>query len=160
MIKHCDAEAEAPILWPSNAKSWLIWKDPDAGKYWRQEEKETTEDEMVVWHQWTWVGANSRRWWRTGKPAVLQSMGSQRVRHHWGTEQQQWKRVLLLLVAQLCLTLCSPMDCSPPGSSVHGIFQARILEWVAISYSRGSSWPRDQTHVSYVSCTGSQILYC
>ena len=46
-------------------------------------------------------------------------------------------------VAYLCSTLCSFMDCSPPGSSVHGIFQARILEWVAISSSRGSSWPRD-----------------
>ena len=47
-------------------------------------------------------------------------------------------------VSQSCLTLCGPMDCSPPGSSVHGIFQARLLEWDAISYSRGSSWPRDQ----------------
>ena len=46
---------------------------------------------------------------------------------------------------QLCPTLCDPMDCSPPGSSVHGIFQARTLEWVAISSSRGSSQPRDQT---------------
>ena len=50
-------------------------------------------------------------------------------------------------VTQSCLTLCDPMDCSPPGSSVHGILQARILEWVAISYFRGSSRPRDQTHV-------------
>ena len=50
-------------------------------------------------------------------------------------------------VAQLCPTLCNPMDCGPPGSSVHGIFQARILEWVAISFSRGSSQPRDQTLV-------------
>ena len=41
-----------------------------------------------------------------------------------------------VLVAQLCLTLCDPMDCSPPGSSVHGLFQARILEWVAVSFSR------------------------
>ena len=48
-------------------------------------------------------------------------------------------------VIQSCLTLCDPMDCSPPGSSVHGIFLARILEWVAISYSRGFSQPRDQT---------------
>ena len=45
-----DAEAETPILWPPHAKSWLIWKDPDAGKDWRQEEKGTTEDEMVGWH--------------------------------------------------------------------------------------------------------------
>ena len=44
-----------------------------------------------------------------------------------------------VLVAQLCLTLCDPMDCSPPGSSVHGILQARILEWIAIPFSRGSS---------------------
>ena len=45
-----DAEAETPILWPSDAKNWLIWKDPDAGKDWRREEKGTTEDEMVGWH--------------------------------------------------------------------------------------------------------------
>ena len=56
-------------------------------------------------------------------------------------------------------TLCDPMDCSPPGSSVHGIFQARILESVAISSSRGSSWPRYQTCVSYISHIGGQILY-
>ena len=55
-------EAETPILWPPDAKSWLIWKDPDAGKDWRQEEKGTTEDEMIGWHHWhefeqaLWVG--------------------------------------------------------------------------------------------------------
>ena len=53
-------------------------------------------------------------------------------------------------VTQSCLTLCNPMDCSLPGSSVHGIFQARILEWVAISFSRGSSRPRDQARVSHI----------
>ena len=58
--------------------------------------------------------------------------------------------------AQSCLTLCDPMDCSPPDSSVHGILQARILEPVTISYSRQSSWPREQTHVI---CIGRQILY-
>ena len=52
---------------------------------------------------------------------------------------------------QSCSTPCDPMDCSPPGSSVHGILQARILEWVAVSSSMGSSQPRDQIHVSYVS---------
>ena len=51
-------------------------------------------------------------------------------------------------VIQLCPTLCDPMSCSPPGSSVHEIFQPRILEWVAISYSRGSSWHRDWTPIS------------
>ena len=53
------------------------------------------------------------------------------------------------VVSQLCPTLCDPIDCSPPGSSVLGILQARILEWVAISFSRGSSQPRDWTHVSH-----------
>ena len=51
------------------------------------------------------------------------------------------------------------MDCSPPGCSVHGILQARILEWVSISFSRGSSRSRDQTHVSCISCIGRQVLY-
>ena len=53
-------------------------------------------------------------------------------------------------VAQSCLTLCNPVDCSLPCSSVHGIFQARVLEWVAISFSRGSSQTRDQTWVSCI----------
>ena len=57
-------------------------------------------------------------------------------------------------VAQLCPTLCNPMDGSPPGSYVHGIFQARILEWVAISFSGRSSQPRDRTQVSSASFTG------
>ena len=55
--------------------------------------------------------------------------------------------------------LCDPMNCSPIGTSVHGIFPSRILEWVAISSSRGSSRSRDQTHISCISCTGRQILY-
>ena len=54
-----------------------------------------------------------------------------------------------LLVLQFCLTVCNPLDCSPPGSSVHGILQARILEQVAIPFSRGSYPPRDQTQVSH-----------
>ena len=53
-------------------------------------------------------------------------------------------------IVQSCPTLCDPMDCSLPGSSVHGILQARVLEWVAISFSRGSSRPRDQTPVSRI----------
>ena len=50
--------------------------------------------------------------------------------------------------AQACPTLCDPVDCNLPGSSIHGILQARVLEWGAISFSRGSSWPRDWTRVS------------
>ena len=60
---------------------------------------------------------------------------------------------------QLCLTLCNPVDCSPPVSSVHGILQARILKWVATPSSKGSSQPRDQTCISYVFCIGMWALY-
>ena len=63
------------------------------------------------------------------------------------------------MCAQSCLTPCNPMDCSLSGCSAHAIFQARILEWLSISYSRGSSPSRGQTHVSYVSCIVRQILY-
>ena len=70
----------------------------------------------------------------------------------WATRSEvKWSEV-----AQSCPTLCNTMDCSPLGSSVHGISQARILEWVAISFSRGSSRLRDQTCVS---CVGRRILY-
>ena len=57
-----------------------------------------------------------------------------------------------VLSLQSCPILCDPMDCSSPGSSVHGILQARLPEWVANASSRGSSWPRDRTCVSYASC--------
>ena len=62
-------------------------------------------------------------------------------------------------VAKSCLTLCDSMDCSPPGSSVRGILKARILEWVSMPSSRGSSPPRDRTHISCVSCVGKWVLY-
>ena len=60
-----------------------------------------------------------------------------------GEEYHVLYLICCCLVAQLCPTLCNPMDCSPPGSSIHSILQARILEWVAISFFWGSSWPRD-----------------
>ena len=68
------------------------------------------------------------------------------------------KSGLLLLLGRVWL-FCDSMDCSPPGSSVHGISQARTLEWVAIPFSRGSSWLRDGTHISCISSTGRWILY-
>ena len=80
--------------------------------------------------------------WRipwTEEPDGLPSMGLHRVGHDWSD-----------LAAAAPLTLCNPMDCSPPGSSLHGNLQARILEWVASPFSRGSSWPRDQTWVSCI----------
>ena len=77
---------------------------------------------------------------------------------HWAVLSVSWRCMLLCVCvhAQLCPTLCDPLDCSPPDSSVHEIFQARIPEWVAISFSRGSFQPRDQT---LISCTSRWILY-
>ena len=68
--------------------------------------------------------------------------------------------VCVCLVAQSCLTLGNPLVCSPPGSSVHGILLARILDWVSISFSRGFSSPRDQTRVSCVSCIADRFFTC
>ena len=62
-----------------------------------------------------------------------------------------------VFITQLCLTLCDPMDCNPPSSSVHGILQARLLKWVAIPFSRGSSQPRDRTQVSCIAGRFSTI---
>ena len=84
-IGRTDAEAEAPTLWPQDVKNGIIVKDLDAEKDWMQEEKGTREDEMVGWQpptRWTWVWVSSGSWWWTGKLAVLQCIGSQRVRHN------------------------------------------------------------------------------
>ena len=102
----------------------------------------------------------------TKKPGGLQSMGLQRVEHNWATTHAgllvfyesvrikifnlMFSSVQYSSVAQSCPTLCNPTDCSPPGPSVQGILQARILEWVAMPSSRGSSQPRDPTQVSYI----------
>ena len=87
-IARTDAEAETPMLWPPDAKNWLIWKDPNPGKDWKWEENGMTgwDGWMASPTQWTWVGVNSGIWWRTGRPIVLQSMGSQRVRRDWANE--------------------------------------------------------------------------
>ena len=80
-------ETEVPILWPLDAKNWLIGKGPDAGKDWRQKEKGITEDEkfwIASWTQWTWVWASLESWWWTGKPGVHGV--KKRVQHHGVTE--------------------------------------------------------------------------
>ena len=146
-IGRTDVEAETLILWPPDVKSWLIWKDPDAGKDWRQEKKGTTEDEMVRWHHrldghgfgWTpGVGDG-----QTG----LACCGSWGCKESDTTEQLNWTESQTKLksqkfiniyihntvriwltnseVAQSCPTLCDSMDCSPPGSSVHGNFPGK-----------------------------------
>ena len=102
-IGRTDAEAETPILWPSDVKNQLIWKDPDAGKDWRREEKEM-DDRWDGWMApptgWTWVWASSRSWWWTGKPGVLVDQG-QDTPGPWGrkesdmTEQLNWTELEL-----------------------------------------------------------------
>ena len=93
--------------------------------------------------RWTGVWANARSRWRIGKSGMVQSMESQRVGHDWVTELNSEVKV-----TQLHPTLCDPMNL--PGSSVHGILKARMLEWFAIPFSRGSFQSRDQTHVSHI----------
>ena len=88
-IGRTDVEAETLILRPLDAKSWLIWKDPDSGKDWGQEEKGMAEDEMAGWPsptQWTWVWVDFGSWWWPGRPSILRFMGSQRVGDDWATE--------------------------------------------------------------------------
>ena len=88
-IGRTNAKAETPILWPPDVKSWLIGKDPDAGKNWGQGEKGDDrgwDGWMASLTLWTWVWVNSGHWWWTGRPGVLQFTESQRVGHDWATE--------------------------------------------------------------------------
>ena len=80
-------------------------------------------------------------------------------RRAWGGGGVYFFCLYVYAQSLLCPTLCGSMDYSLPGSSVHGISQAKILEWVAISSSRGSSQQRDRTCISCISCIGRQILY-
>ena len=80
-IGRTDAKAEAPILWPPDVKSWLIWKDPDAGKDWRQEKKGMTEDEMVGWHHWL----NGHEFEQA--PGVADGQGSLACCSQWGHKE-------------------------------------------------------------------------
>ena len=97
--------------------------------------------------------------WPSGSPEEAQAVSSACARQLCYLCVCRFGSVYLCLAAQSRATLRNPLDCSPPGYSGHGIFQARILEWVAISSSRGSSWPRDPTHVSYFFCIGRWVLY-
>ena len=102
-IGRTDSEAETPILWSPDGKNLLLWKDPDAGKDWRQKEKGTTgwDGWMASPTQCTWVWVNSRSWWWTGRP-VLQSMGLQRVGHDW-VNGLNWTDVVSVLKFDDCL---------------------------------------------------------
>ena len=112
-IGRTDVEVETPILWLPDAKSWLIWKDPDAGKDWQQGEK--GEDRgwdgwMASLTQWTWVWINSGSWWWTGRPGMLQSMGSQRVGHNWATELNWTLKRSSMTSQHRLFVLCFPLS--------------------------------------------------
>ena len=102
LVGRTDAEAEIPILGPSDVKNWLIWEDPDAGKDWRQRRR--------GWQRMRWLDGvtdsmdmnlMSGIWWWTGRPGVLQSMGPQRVGHDWATELNLVKGSLIFPVLQI-----------------------------------------------------------
>ena len=105
------SEAETPILWPPDAKNWLTRKDPDAGKYWRWEEKGKTENEMVGWHRWL-DGYEFEQ-----APGVGDGQGSLECYSTWGHKEldtnkqlnwmEQWRSEVL--ATQSCLTLCDPI---------------------------------------------------
>ena len=143
-IGRTDVEAETPILWPHDAKSWLTWKDPDAGKDWGQEEKGTTEDEMVGWHHrlnghgfgWT-LGVGDGQ----GGLACWGSWGDS-VRYDWPTElkwtditklwnnfgmPQLWNTTVILILSQLIYVhVCSAAIMSD-SLQHHGLYPARLL---------------------------------
>ena len=96
----------------------------------------------------------------------IRSLGTKIPQASWPKKKKERKKQfstnlhhVYSVHAQSRVTLCNTMDCVSPGFSVHGIFQARILEWIAISYSREPSQPRIQTHISCISQIGRQILY-
>jgi len=96
-------------------------------------------------------------WWKCDWNVCSSSL-LQMKKLSWGRHWLMLTSLHACLVSQSCLILCDPLDCSPPGSSVHGIFQARMLEWVAISSPRGSSWPKDWTHFSFsLLCPALQV---
>ena len=103
---------------------------------------------MASLTQWTWVWVNSRSWWWTRRPGVLWSMGSQSL-----TRVSNWTEL------KSCLTLCYPVDCSPPGSSVHRDSPGKNTGVGCRAFLQGISQPGDRTCVSYVSCIGRQVLY-
>ena len=131
-----------PSPWPhQNLSSSYRWNTAPL-------HSEIHTSELELWHSWTHVF----------KFLVKKK--------HFGQEKNQYAIDLKgrkgmkvkEIVAQLCLILRDPMDCSPPGSSVHGLLQARILKWLAIPFSRGSSQPRDWSSVSCASCITSRFF--
>ena len=122
-----------------------IWKQPKCPSF-------KSNGEAVV-HTYNRMLLSHIKEWNN---AICSNMDGLRDCHSKWSESKRERQIsydiayMWVIVAQLCPSLCDPMDCSLPASFVHGILQARILEWAAISFPRGSSWPRDWTQVSYI----------
>jgi len=154
MITKCSVESWIK-LWASKEHEWGDWWNPVKSVVQFKKKKKSKSSVCVcvcvcicVCICVRSIMSNSLQPYRlpgeppwTEEPGGLQSMGSQRVGHNWSK------------------LICMDAGCSPPGSFFHGISQTRILEWVAISFSRGTSQPRDQIHISCVSYTGRRILH-
>ena len=155
-IGRTDAEAETPILWSPDVKTWLIWKDPDAGKDWRQEEKGTTEDEMVGWHRW--LDGRESEW----TPGVGDGQGGLACCGSWGrresdtTEQRNWTdwmnrfitstKTLIAILPSLVWIIYSP-------------FKAEILFWFRpYRIIRIVNWKRNH-NIFYSVNLGSWYMY-
>ena len=138
-------------------------------------EKEPCQKKLLIQHHlgnfvcWLWTLRADKGFKDSGSSEVDHGWGKWRHLYRWLCYSDlMWSLgqfilifpiVCVLSMAQSCLTLWDLMDCSLPGSSVYGIFEGRVLEWVAISSFRGASQPKDQTHFSCVSCIGRWIIY-
>ena len=162
-------------MWQRLAASWRTWRM--RGKVgWFPPHPDTTDlfdlqRKQIVLRERQWIIINVTRWWLHSH-LLFQMCFLAWVNQHipwyllrsWDIDLEKVFCSVCLCVcvrsiSQSCPTLCNPLDCSPSRSSVHGISQARILQWVAISYSRGSSWHKDQTCSPCVSCIGRRFLY-
>ena len=132
-----DTGAEAPILWPPDANSQLIEKSLILEKKAEEGGNRGWNGWMASPIQWTWVWANTGRWGRTGKPGILQSMGSQRVRHDWATEEQQTRRKSLPVIGDTSKDIISaPKELSNQFQKLVGV-PSFSLE----AFRRTKSWP-------------------
>ena len=135
------------------------------GKWWQDQDKWTVAKSSGI-RSCLQICHQDRGWWISCLAASFRMvLLGLRLYQGFTVSYLDYKaptKILLFIHAcpatQSCLTLCDPTDYSLPGSSVSGVFQARILEWVCISFSKGSFGPWDQTHVSYISCIGRWVL--